>query len=200
VVLGPGGDEGHPLVLDLASTGGLLVVGPPGSGRSSALCAFAGQLRELGAHLLRLAPGGTPACDGAGSHATLDPRDTAGIAAWLTAAGPGTAVVVADDVGSGQDWPGLAALPAGGGGRGPVLLAAGTAADLAGHYQGPLAGLRRARQGLLLVPGPGDADLLGLRLPRTPLPVRPGSGWLAGPHGLQRVQIARAHHAERPPP
>jgi S-DNA-T family DNA segregation ATPase FtsK/SpoIIIE len=190
VVLGPGGDEGHSVVLDLASTGGLLVVGPPGSGRSSALRALTGQLRKLGVPLLRVAPGGTPADDGAGGDATLDPRDTAGIAAWLAAAGPGTAVV-ADDVGSAQEWPGLAALPPGGGGRGPVLLAAGAAADLAGHYQGPLAALRRTRQGLLLVPGPGDADLLGIRLPRTPLPVRPGSGWLAGPHGLQRVQIAR---------
>jgi S-DNA-T family DNA segregation ATPase FtsK/SpoIIIE len=192
VVLGPGGDEGHPVVLDLASTGGLLVVGPPGSGRSSVLGALSGQLRELGAPLLRLSPGGTPA-DEFGGDTALDPRDTAGIAAWLAAAGPGTAVVVADDVGSAQEWPGLAALPAGGG-RGPVLLVAGAAADLAGHYQGPLAALRRTRQGLLLVPGPVDADLLGIRLPRTPLPVRPGSGWLAGPHGLQRVQVAR-----RPP-
>jgi S-DNA-T family DNA segregation ATPase FtsK/SpoIIIE len=199
VVLGPGGDEGHPLELDLASTGGLLVVGPPGSGRTSALRALAGQLRERGAPLLRLAPGGTAAGGHGtavtGGDAALDPRDTAGIAAWLAAAAPATAVVVDDDVGSAHDWPGLAALPAGGGGRGPVLLAAGAAADLAGHYQGPLATFRRARQGLLLVAGPGDADLLGIRLPRTPLPVRPGSGWLAGPHGLQRVQIAR-----QPPP
>ena len=31
-----------------------------------------------------------------------------------------------------------------------------------------------AGAGLLLCPGPGDADLLGVRLPRAPLPVRPG--------------------------
>jgi DNA segregation ATPase FtsK/SpoIIIE, S-DNA-T family len=187
VVLGPGGDEGLPLVLDLGTTGGLLVVGPPGSGRSSTLRALAAQLRELGAFVLSLAPAERPG----GPDPALDPRDAAGIATWLADAGPRTAVVVADDVGAAQDWPALAVLPARTGGRGPVLLASGGAADLAGHYQGPLAALRRARQGLLLSPGPLDADLLGIRLPRTPLPVRPGSGWLAGPRHLQRVQIAR---------
>ena len=65
------------------------------------------------------------------------------------------------------------------------------AADLTGHYQGRVAALRRSRHGLLLCPGPAEADLLGIRLPRTPLPVRPGSGWLAGTGGLQRVQVAR---------
>jgi S-DNA-T family DNA segregation ATPase FtsK/SpoIIIE len=187
VVLGPGGDEGLPLVLDLGSAGGLLVVGPPGSGRSSTLRALTDQLRELGASVISLAPRGRPT----GPDPVLDPRDTAGITSWLAGTGPRTAVVVADDVGAAQDWAALAALPGRTGGRGPVLLASGGAADLAGHYQGPVAALRRARQGLLLSPGPLDADLLGIRLPRTPLPVRPGSGWLAGPRGLQRVQIAR---------
>jgi S-DNA-T family DNA segregation ATPase FtsK/SpoIIIE len=187
VVLGPGGDEGHRLVLDLASTGGLLVVGPPGSGRSTALRALGDQLHGQGVPVLRLVPGGRVA----GPGTVLDGRDAAGITAWLAEAGPGTALVVADDVGAAQDWPGLAALPVGGSGRAPALLASGCAADLAGHYQGALAALRRARQALLLCPGPGEADLLGIRLPRTPLPVRPGSGWLAWPGGLQRVQVAR---------
>jgi S-DNA-T family DNA segregation ATPase FtsK/SpoIIIE len=189
VVLGPGGDEGHALVLDLAATGGLLVVGPPGSGRSATLAALAEQLRERAARILRLAPGRAAT----GAEDVLDPRDTDGIAAWLAAAGREHAVIVADDVGAAPGWPGLAACAsaASPGRRGPVLLAAGGAADLAGHYQGPLASLRRSRQGLLLCPGPAEADLLGVRLPRTPLPVRPGSGWLAGPSGLQRVQVAR---------
>jgi S-DNA-T family DNA segregation ATPase FtsK/SpoIIIE len=51
--------------------------------------------------------------------------------------------------------------------------------------------LRRARSGLLLCPGPGDADLLGVRLPRTGPPARPGSGWLVTAGMPRRVQVAR---------
>jgi S-DNA-T family DNA segregation ATPase FtsK/SpoIIIE len=71
------------------------------------------------------------------------------------------------------------------------LLVAGTAADLTGHYQGPVAALRRGRCGLLLCAGPAEADVLGVRLPRTPVPVRPGSGWLVADGRLARVQVAR---------
>lgn len=35
--IGPGGDDGTPLEVDLGRSGGLLVVGPPGSGRTSAV-------------------------------------------------------------------------------------------------------------------------------------------------------------------
>jgi S-DNA-T family DNA segregation ATPase FtsK/SpoIIIE len=72
-----------------------------------------------------------------------------------------------------------------------VLLAAGQPAQLATHFQGPVAALRRARSGLLLRPGPGDADLLGVRLPRAPVPARPGSGWLITGGTVERVQVAR---------
>jgi S-DNA-T family DNA segregation ATPase FtsK/SpoIIIE len=37
--------------------------------------------------------------------------------------------------------------------------------------------------------------MLGIRLPRTPLPHRPGSGWLVTGGALERVQVAR----RRPP-
>ena len=59
--IGPGGDEGEPLVVDLLRTGGLLVTGPPGSGRSTALDAFAAHLHAVGAQVLRIgAPPGSP--------------------------------------------------------------------------------------------------------------------------------------------
>ena len=44
---------------------------------------------------------------------------------------------------------------------------------------------------LLVEDNPGDADLLGIRLPRTPVPPRPGSGWLVVAGVAQRVQVAR---------
>jgi DNA segregation ATPase FtsK/SpoIIIE, S-DNA-T family len=69
-----------------------------------------------------------------------------------------------------------------------------TAPELAAVYRGPVTALRRRRSGLLLCPVPGDADLLGIRLPRTALPRRPGSGWLVTAGVPQRVQVARRRH------
>jgi S-DNA-T family DNA segregation ATPase FtsK/SpoIIIE len=192
--VGPGGDEGQPVVADLLRTGGLLITGPPGSGRTSALLAFAQHLRAAGTPLLCIGALLTPTAHGHGSpdqSLLLDPGDLAGAARWVAEQAGRPCVVIADDVGAPSEIPALNALSALGGRSGAALLAAGAAGQFAGHYQGPVAHLRRARAGLLLCPGPGDADLLGIRLPRTPLPVRPGSGWLAGGGRLERVQVAR---------
>jgi len=186
--VGPGGDEGEPLVVDLLRTGGLLVSGPPGSGRSTALDAFAAHLRAVGADVLRIGvfPGGPDRDTN-----WLYPRDDAGARAWVTSLTGRPGVVVADDVGAPAEWAALAALPPEGGRVGIAVVAASSPGQFSAHYQGPVAALRRARSGLLLCPGPGDADLLGVRLPRIPLPVRPGSGWLVAGSGLERVQVAR---------
>jgi S-DNA-T family DNA segregation ATPase FtsK/SpoIIIE len=104
---------------------------------------------------------------------------------------------MADDVGAAAEWPVLAAL----GTAGPipaVLVAAGAAGDLTGHYQGAVAALRRSRSGLLLCPGTAEADVLAVRLPRTAVPLRPGSGWLISGGRMERVQVAR-RRAPRPP-
>ena len=87
----------------------------------------------------------------------------------------------------------------GDGGLDVVLVVAGTAAELSAAFRGPVPALRRRRSGLLLSPGPGDADLLGIRLPRTPVPTRPGSGWLVVAGSAQRVQVARRHPPEGTP-
>jgi S-DNA-T family DNA segregation ATPase FtsK/SpoIIIE len=189
--IGPGGDEGGPLVIDLLRTGGLVVCGPPGSGRSTALDAFAAHLEAVGAEVLRLGiPQGDP-CDTATDTVWLDPRDEAGVRTWVTALVGRPGVVVADDVGTPAEWAALTALPSGAGRTGVALVAASSPGQLSAHFQGQLADLRRARTGLLLCPGSGDADLLGIRLPRIPLPVRPGSGWLVAGARLERVQVAR---------
>jgi S-DNA-T family DNA segregation ATPase FtsK/SpoIIIE len=100
-------------------------------------------------------------------------------------------VVIADDLGSPVDAPALAELPSPADDHPVLLVAASSAGQLAAHYQGPVATLRRSRTGLLLCPQPGDADLLGIRLPRTPVPARPGSGWWVDGGVVQRVQVAR---------
>jgi S-DNA-T family DNA segregation ATPase FtsK/SpoIIIE len=198
VPLGPGGDEGSVLTVDLLRSGGLLVAGPPASGRSAALSAITTHVGAAGAPVLRLrAPGSGPPDDGgvadrqvAGRVVTwLDPDDLDGWVAWTLRVAGSPAVVAVDDHAAVAETPVLAAigsaLPAG-----VVAVLTGTAAELSSAYRGPVAALRRRRSGLLLCPGPGDADLLGVRLPRAPVPVRPGSGWLVQAGVPHRIQVA----------
>jgi len=189
--IGPGGDEGNPLVVDLLRSGGLLVSGPPGSGRSTALGAFEGRLRSRGVALLRIGRPVAWTVEENGGTPFLDPVDESGMSDWLAQRHGRPAVVIADDVGAPAEIPVLARLAAPGTGSGVALLAAGDPGQFSAHYQGPVAALRRSRSGLLLCPGPGDADVLGVRLPRTPVPVRPGSGWLVEGAAVTRVQVAR---------
>jgi S-DNA-T family DNA segregation ATPase FtsK/SpoIIIE len=200
--VGPGDDDGQPVGLDLVSGGGLLVVGPAGSGRASTLAAFAAHCRAAGAAVLRLASGTTvprqaTAVTGNPSGALspdlteLGRADVAGLRAWVEATAGHRTVVVADDVGS---LPDAMADALGSLGRpaGPVVvLASGSALELAGAFRGPTVALRRSRTALLLRPAPGDAELLGLRVPRTPLRPRPGAGWLVTGGAVTRVQVAR---------
>jgi DNA segregation ATPase FtsK/SpoIIIE, S-DNA-T family len=185
--LGPGGDEGEVLAVDLLRTGGLLVAGPPGSGRSALLDALAEHLTATGTPVLRTAPRPRPGS----APAWLRADDLAGLRRWLASLDGRAGVVLADDLGAPADAPVVAELPPPAGDQRVLLVAAATAGELAAHYQGPVAALRRSRSGLLLCPQPGDADLLGVRLPRTPVPVRPGSGWLVTGGVAQRVQVAR---------
>jgi S-DNA-T family DNA segregation ATPase FtsK/SpoIIIE len=174
--VGPGGDEGNLLAVDLLRTGGLLVTGPAGSGRSTAIEALVGDLVGAGVPVLDL---------------RADPTDTDAVAGWLAAREGRPGVVCVDDLGSPAEAPALALLPTPGAPSGVVLVAGGHGSQVATWFQGPVASLRRARSGLLLTPVPGDAEVLGLRLPRTPVPRRPGSGWLILDGGPVRVQVAR---------
>jgi S-DNA-T family DNA segregation ATPase FtsK/SpoIIIE len=197
--VGPGGDEGTALSVDLARTGGLLVAGPPGSGRTAALDAFVDHLRMAGVPLLRVGRS-APATDeleqAGAAEDWLQSADAGGMDAWITGLGFRTGVVVVDDLGAPTEEPAISRLAAMDPASSVALLAAASPGCLSTHYQGPIASLRRSRSGLLLCPGPGDADLLGVRLPRTPVPVRPGSGWLVASGVPERIQVAR----RRPPP
>jgi S-DNA-T family DNA segregation ATPase FtsK/SpoIIIE len=191
--LGPGGDDGTVVGVDLARTGGLLVAGPPGSGRSAALRAFARHCARAGAAVVRLEDRPHAGDD---EPATLARGDVAALREWAAAEhGSAPRLVVVDDLASLPEGVGdlLAALALPGGGL--HVLASGTAAELAGAFRGPAVTLRRSRTVLLLRPHPGDAELLGLRTPRTPVPARPGAGWLIDPAGATRVQVARRRTA-----
>ena len=190
--LGPGGDDGAIIGLDVTRSGGLLVVGPPGSGRTTTLRALGRHALDLGAAVLELAPDGVADVDDVRRDVhQLARTDAAGLRDWVLQHEGGPALVLADDL-TGLPEPVTEALTTATGPGGRVLvLASGTAAELAASFRGPAVALRRARTALVLRPGPGEAELLGLRLPRTPLPVRPGSGWLVTPAEVSRVQVAR---------
>ncbi|MGY1813472.1 FtsK/SpoIIIE domain-containing protein [Blastococcus sp. SYSU D00820] len=186
--VGPGGDEGGLLSVDLRRTGGLLVVGPPGSGRSAALTAFATHLRAAGAAVAAVTRG--PRSGPRSPAVALAASDTTAWQAWLSGLGDQPAVVVLDDAGALAESPVVTAMAGAELPDGLVVVAAGTAGELAGAYRGPVAALRRRRTGLLLRPGPGDGDVIGVRLPRAALPARPGSGWLVTAGEPVRVQVS----------
>jgi S-DNA-T family DNA segregation ATPase FtsK/SpoIIIE len=197
VPLGPGGDDGGLLHVDLRRGGGLLVVGPPRSGRTATLHALAATLSRAGVRVATPARNRRAAGPGLPGATPLPADDVAAWRAWLAGLDGGPGALVLDDAGTLADSAVLAALTAADlAEHDVVVLAAGTAGELSGAFRGPVADLRRSRGGLLLCPGPGDADLLGIRLPRTPVPVRPGSGWLVTAGTVQRVQVAR-HGADR---
>jgi S-DNA-T family DNA segregation ATPase FtsK/SpoIIIE len=194
--------------LDLQRSGGLLVVGPPGSGRSAALRAFARHCSRAGAAVVDLVHDAAPAHAAAGKpqperHGEPDQLgrgDAEGLRAWLS--GPArrrAVVVIADDLATLPEAVGdllVSSVPPGGR---PIVIGAGTAADLTGSFRGPAVALRRSRTILFLQPAAGDAELLGLRTPRTPLPPRPGAGWLVTPTLVTRLQVARRRVLRTPP-
>jgi DNA segregation ATPase FtsK/SpoIIIE, S-DNA-T family len=195
--IGPGGDEGHVLTVDLARTGGLLVAGPPGSGRTAALAAFTEHLRWAGAPVLRVGRGAeenSAGEDGAQESSAgqwLHPADVSGLDSWLAGLDGRTGVLVVDDLGAPAEEPVVSRVGGTETAASVALVVATGPGCLSSYYQGPVAALRRSRSGLLLCPGPGDADLMGVRLPRTPVPVRPGSGWLITGGAPERIQVAR---------
>ncbi|WP_448610007.1 FtsK/SpoIIIE domain-containing protein [Geodermatophilus sp. URMC 60] len=190
--VGPGGDDGGVLTVDLSRSRGLLVAGPPGSGRTTALEGFARHVAAEGAAVLQVVRDAGRADAGGGPPLVrLDATDVAGWQEWLAGLCGTPGAVVVDDCADLVDSAVFGALTAAESVADVVLFVAGTAAELAAVHRGPVPALRRRRSGLLLSPAAGDADLLGIRLPRTPVPARPGSGWLVAAGAARRVQVAR---------
>ena len=191
VVLGVGGDELRPVAVDLtAHPPGFLVAGPPRSGRSTALLTVAAGLRAAGLPLVALAPRPSPLRALPGC---LTGRDDA--AALEQALGDGRCALLVDDaellVDAGVAWV-LEKAVREARDAGTAVVVAGTADELVTGFRGFVVDVRRSRAGLLLSPqGPGDGDLLGLRLSRaTGGPVVPGRGLLALRGAVSPVQVA----------
>jgi S-DNA-T family DNA segregation ATPase FtsK/SpoIIIE len=197
VILGAGGDEAAPVPLRLVgSSARLLIAGPPRSGRSTALNPIATQLRRH-AEPITLAGGRRSGlADYARKHnlALISPEDIEPPEV------PPAAIILIDDVEAFTDTAAGDQLTTTlrHETTGVSVVATGRNDELAVTFRGLAAELKKARTGLLLQPGPGDGDLLGVRLPfgRTRYPV--GRGLLVADTLLEPgwpsplpIQIAR---------
>jgi S-DNA-T family DNA segregation ATPase FtsK/SpoIIIE len=189
IVLGAGGDDGSAVVADV--TGGFLVAGPPGSGRSTALMTIALQLRAAGMPIVAVGPRASPLRDLAGC--LTDGDDVGGLQALLDR---GACAVLVDDAELVVTSPVAAVLERtvrSARDTGHLVVAAGTTDDLVLGYRGFVVDLRRSRRGVLLWPQqPADGDLLDVRVARTATaPGVPGRGLLCLRGAVQPVQVAR---------
>jgi len=197
VTLGVGGDVLGPVDLDLTADGpGLLVAGPPGTGRSSTLLVIADGLAAAAPRppLVLVLPRASPLRRLVERPGVLL-ADPGGLAALL-GQHPGATVVVDDAelVLDGSDGAALDAAVERGSREGTgAVVGAGSTDLLLGAYRGWTAALRRTRSGLLLAPaGPAEGELLGVRLPRPLDPTPPpGRALLVRRGRVQPVQLCR---------
>lgn len=196
ILLGVGGDATQPVAVDLfAGDARMLVAGPPRSGRSTVLRLILEQVRDGDTAIVVAAPrrsGLVTAAEQAGLPIITPDDPPSAVQApdgrrMLLLADDSEAFLdtacgdaLADLVRSGD--PGLAAV------------VAARSDELAITYRGVAHEARRSRSGLLLQPGPGDGELLGLRLPRSRSVQLPGRGVLTvdQPHLRAMVDSAGA--------
>jgi S-DNA-T family DNA segregation ATPase FtsK/SpoIIIE len=192
VVVGVGGDELEPVVVDLSqtTTPGLLVAGPPRSGRSTTLLTLAAGLHSGGLPIVAVAPRASPLRELPGC--LVGSEAAPALEALL---GNGPVALLVDDAELLVDSvlaPVLERAVRGARDTGTVVLVAGTTDELVTSYRGFVVDLRRARAGILLSPqSAGDGDLLGVRLSRaTGGDVQPGRGLLAVRGRVEPLQVA----------
>jgi S-DNA-T family DNA segregation ATPase FtsK/SpoIIIE len=196
-LVGAGGDELGPQGIDIGADGpGVVVAGPPRSGRSTALLAMVSSLLRSGTSVLAITPRrsplrsleGTPGVLGV-LGADLTPDDVTSLVA-----GVDRYVVVVDDAELISDNPvsfTLEEIIVSGRDAEHGLLLAGTTDDLSRIYSGFVRTALKSRCGLFVaLAGPGDGDLFGIRLPRGAGPGPLGRGLLVRPGSTAPVQVA----------
>ena len=192
IVLGIGGDELRPIVVDLQALGpGFVVAGPPRSGRSSALATICAGLRTRGRHVIAVTPRPSML---AGYANECWPSSVSDLIA-MTHDLPANCAVLVDDAELVMETPVAAVLDRlmrTARDNGHLLVIAGTTEELSIGFRGFIVDARRGRAGLVLCPrGPLDGELLGVRLPRGDRsPTPPGRGLLVVGGATVAFQVA----------
>jgi len=181
-IVGVGGDGAEALSVDLfAGAARLLVAGPSRSGRSNALCTLFVQAVRDEIAVVVAAPPRSPLAGAAKAYgiAVISPDDAP---AAVNLASTRRTMLLVDDSEAYLDTPVGDALGAAvrGAPDGLAAVVAGNSDDLPLTYRGAAAEVRRSRCALVLKPGPGDADLVGQRLPRRRGAQPAGRGLLVG--------------------
>jgi DNA segregation ATPase FtsK/SpoIIIE, S-DNA-T family len=174
-----------PLLAELVPGEHWLVVGPPRSGRSSALGLLATSWATVhGSGSVQIV------CGRAGSPLADHPARVADLAAAVGSAAPGDLVVVDDAERVEASVRDVVALTD----RGVLVVASCGATALRGAYDHWLHAVRRSGTGIVLAGSPaGTGDLLDADLPRrAPIDARPGLAWIVTPTApATLVQLAR---------
>jgi S-DNA-T family DNA segregation ATPase FtsK/SpoIIIE len=199
-MIGVGGDRLTAIGVDLLDgTPAFLIGGPPRSGRSTALLSVARSCLARGIRVLVAAPRPSSLTGLAGRDGMVAVgADVAPEVLRDAIAEGGLLAVLVDDAELLRDSAASAELsdivrrtyPS------VAVVAAGDPDGLGTGFSGWQVEARRARRGLLLSPqNLGDADLIGVRLPRTSIgnPIEPGRGLLhLGDGQLLTVQVPQA--------
>ena len=168
--LGIGGDGGESVSVDLfAGEAHWLVGGPPRSGRTNLLLCILSQALHHARPILVAAPRRSALAAAATDNGIRLVTPGADIE-WVHAQASNSQLILIDDVEEFADTPAGDALTERlrSADHGSVaIVVAGRTEELALAYRGLTSILKRSRTGILLQPGPGDADLFGLRLARS---------------------------------
>ncbi|MFI1484576.1 FtsK/SpoIIIE domain-containing protein [Streptomyces sp. NPDC020747] len=196
-LIGVGGDELHPIGIDLEDNGpGFLIAGPPKSGRSTALVAATESLLRAGTPVVLVTPRRSPLRELEGREGVLgmlnaDSRES-DLEELVENLAEDSYVVVVDDAELLYDTPldeALESVIRKGADGGIGLVAAGATDSLSGQYRGFSVEARKSRNGLLLTPqSPSEGELFGIRLPANSGGGPAGSGLLVSGGAFMPIQ------------
>jgi S-DNA-T family DNA segregation ATPase FtsK/SpoIIIE len=188
----------EPAALELADGEHAIILGPPRSGRTTALTRAVISWRAAhgsGTVLVRAPRSASPIARWAASNpgVVVAGDDAALVAAIDHARGAGGRVLVAlDDAERIDDAPGALLALIGEGSFDVTIVAAARPEPLRTMYGHWTAAVRRSRTGLVMTAGnETDGELLGEVLPRRlPIGSRPGLAWMFDAGGRRLVQVA----------
>jgi S-DNA-T family DNA segregation ATPase FtsK/SpoIIIE len=201
VLVGVGGDSLGMRAFDAFEHGpGIVVVGPPRSGRSTTLLTMVGSITSRGWQVVAVVPRRSPLRDLVGAEGVIGvfgaDADSNEVSAILDGLKSPYAVVIDDLELLGMDSPLAELIEA----RvallrdtGNLMIGAGTASDLSSMYRGPVAAMKKSRAGIVLNPQKyDDAEIFGIQLPRGLAGGAPaGRALLVSAGQWERIQVAR---------